>query len=283
MSAPEIKQDFSSRPFLWQPLAFIGCMLVELGPAALLGFKLFRRDIKLEVRGTLLGLLWLIVPPLVYTGLFVILQQAEVIRADTGSVPYPLFVLAGTIFWQVFADSLGGPMREIQKNQAFIQTVNFAREALLFSGLFHVMLGFTVRLVLFAGLLLYYGLPLQPALHWLLLSVFMLAACGMVLAIIFLPLQQLSRDFQKAFLFVPLVLIYFVPVLYNQPDSGILMQLMQYNPLTPLIENCRSSLFSGIVIDTTSTVLSAAIIFAALLPTLVFYRISSLRVLEKTG
>ena len=59
-----------------------------------------------QFRASFLGIIWLILPPIVSTIVWVYLNSTLRFNIDTGGAPYPLFVFASTTLWTIFTDSL---------------------------------------------------------------------------------------------------------------------------------------------------------------------------------
>src|SRR5205085_2698347 len=82
------------------------------------------------------------------TGAFSFLVQqvlGQTNLADTSGVPYPLFVMAGVIPWQFFANSVNECAESLVKNVDLVRQVYFPREILaiypVFARLIDVVVG----------------------------------------------------------------------------------------------------------------------------------------------
>jgi lipopolysaccharide transport system permease protein len=91
---------------LSDPRRLIREMLAELRDSRELALTLFKRDMKAQFRQSILGYVWLFFPPIATTLVWLFLNRSGVVQvADTG-MPYPAFVMIGTLLWQAFLDSL---------------------------------------------------------------------------------------------------------------------------------------------------------------------------------
>ncbi|MBT8054682.1 MAG: ABC transporter permease, partial [Gammaproteobacteria bacterium] len=96
-----------------------------------LAWRLLVRNISAQYRQSLLGYAWAFLPPLFTTAIWVFLQSQKVFNvADTG-MPYPVFVLTGTVLWQTFVEALNAPLKMINQSRAMLSKINFPREALI--------------------------------------------------------------------------------------------------------------------------------------------------------
>ena len=81
-------------------------MFSEIMESRELIWRLFLRDLTGRYKQSLLGFFWVIVPPLIMVGTFVVINRAGILNVGEMNVPYPVYVLIGTALWQVFTGSL---------------------------------------------------------------------------------------------------------------------------------------------------------------------------------
>src|SRR5712692_12041249 len=93
-------------------------------------YMLVLRDLKARTKQAYLGYLWILIQPLLLTGAFSYLVQQVLGRSDLSDVPYPVFVMAGVIPWQFFANSLNESAESLVKNVDLVRQVYFPREIL---------------------------------------------------------------------------------------------------------------------------------------------------------
>src|SRR4051812_30302307 len=117
------------------------------------------RDLQARSRQAYLGYLWLFVQPLLVTGAFSFLVQRILGRGDQSDVPYPLFLLAGLIPWQFFANSLTDSTESLVKNVDLVRQVYFPREILAIYPIFARLLDVLVGCVVVAAFMLYFHVP----------------------------------------------------------------------------------------------------------------------------
>jgi lipopolysaccharide transport system permease protein len=95
-----------------------------------LAWRLMVRDIKARYRQSLLGASWAFLPPIATALLFILLNREGLIKASSTDLPYPVFVIIGTVLWQLFTDSLNSPPNLVTANKPMLAKVNFPREGL---------------------------------------------------------------------------------------------------------------------------------------------------------
>ena len=96
-----------------------------------LAWRLMVRNISAQYRQSLLGYTWAILPPVVTTAIWVFLNSQKVFNVGDAGMPYPVFVLTGTVLWQTFTDALNSPLKVVTESKAMLAKINFPREALI--------------------------------------------------------------------------------------------------------------------------------------------------------
>jgi len=123
---------------LRQPRQFVRELISDLWGSRELAWRLFVRDLRAQYRASLLGYVWVFLPPLVASLPFVYLKSAGVISIGDTPIPYAAYAMVGAIIWQTFVDALNSPLRSVNAARAMLTRINFPREAILLSGLMQV-------------------------------------------------------------------------------------------------------------------------------------------------
>jgi lipopolysaccharide transport system permease protein len=201
------------------------------------------RDLKARTKQAYLGYLWILIQPLLLTGVFSFLVQQVLGRPDlSGDVPYPVFLMAGVIPWQFFANSLNESAESLVKNVDLVRQVYFPREILAIYPVFARLVDVLVGCAALALFMLFFHLSLSA---WVVLVPLILleemlfaAACGMLLSAANVGWRDVSRG-------LPLVLflmLYAVPVLYP-PDRvpAAIRPWFDLNPIAHLVDAFRAA------------------------------------------
>jgi lipopolysaccharide transport system permease protein len=205
-------------------------------------YMLVLRDLKARSKQAFLGYFWILIQPLLVTGVFSVLVQQVLGRGDLSDVPYPVFLMAGVIPWQFFANSLNESSESLVKNVDLVRQVYFPREILAIYPVFARLIDVVIGCVALAVFLVVWHVPVSG---WVVvLPVIVLeemlfaAAIGMLLSAANVGWRDISRG-------LPLVLflmMYAVPVLY--PPERVppgLRPLFGLNPIGYLIDAFRTS------------------------------------------
>lgn len=231
---------------LRRPGAFVATILGEVRAARMLAWRLTVRDISALYRQTAFGYLWAALPAVFNALVWVALQAAGILSIKTGNVPYIAYVLTGTMFWQLFVDSINAPLKQLNMNRSMLNRINFPTEAILASGVAQVLFSFAIKLVVLAVVLAVSGAPVRWTAPAVLLPALAILAVGTTLGVLLTPAGMLYRDIEQGLNVVVAPLMFLTPVIYSVPSSGILRTIMRLNPLTPMFQVTRELLFGGV-------------------------------------
>jgi len=73
---------------------------------------------------------------------FVFLNKQRILNVENKNIPYPAYVMIGTILWQVFIDALRSPSRLIKSSKIMISKINFPHESIILAALGEVLFNF---------------------------------------------------------------------------------------------------------------------------------------------
>ena len=210
-----------------------------------LAWRLTVRDISSLYRQTFLGYLWAILPPLAMSLTFILLNHTKIFEIRGIKIPYPVFVMTGTVFWQMFVDALNAPLKMVTANRGMLSKINFPKEALILSGGAQVLYSFLIKLVLLGVTIFVFSVPVKETAFLMPLAVGGLLAVGTLVGILLVPIGVLYQDVQQGLTIVISLFMFFTPVVYLPPSTGTMAVIFRFNPLTPLLMMTREALFTG--------------------------------------
>lgn len=258
-------------------------MLSDLARARELSWRLFVRDISALYRQSVLGVLWSFAPPVVTALIFILLQRSSVLNLAETSIPYPVYVLTGTILWQVFTESLNAPLRSAKASQSLLVRVNFPREALIISATLVVLFNLLIKVVVLAGLFLVFGVPLTWGVLVASVPVLMLVFLGIGAGMLLVPVGMLYSDVTAALPTLTQILFFLTPVVYAPPQTFPLSLIVALNPVSPLLIAARDLAVQGQLLNPGPFLLASALALLLLLAGWIIYRISLPIVIERVG
>lgn len=229
-----------------RPLKLIKDMWRSLKASRGLAWRLMIRDISALYRQTALGYFWAVFPPLVTSLVLILMKSSAVIKTGDLGVPYPLYVMMGTVFFQLFVDALNAPLKVATESKAILTKISLPGEALILSGMGQVLFSFGVKMVMLTATFAYFktGVPWTALL--LPIPLTGLLFMGTMIGVLLIPIGLLYKDIQSALLVATSGLVFLTPVAYPPTTQGILGKIMSLNPITPLIMGAKDLVTTGI-------------------------------------
>jgi lipopolysaccharide transport system permease protein len=234
-------------------------------------------------RQSLLGYVWAFLPPVVTTLTFTFLKSQSIIIVGKTPIPYPAFVLIGTLLWQTFIDALNSPLKVVTSARAMLAKMNFPREALILSGLAEVLFNFFVRITLLVPIFVYYRLPIGSSLLLVPFGILALLLVGLTIGMLMMPLGILYNDVGRGVALIAGSWMLLTPVVYPPPKTGIGAWLVQWNPVGPLLQTSRDWLTSQPVTRLDDFLIVSGIAILVLLAGWVLYRLAMPILIERLG
>jgi lipopolysaccharide transport system permease protein len=208
-----------------------------------LAWRLAVRDIRARYRESFLGVFWAMGPSLVMVLTFSLLQRQQILNVQTGSIPYPVYILFGTILWELFTGGINNTLNEIRSAFGTLSKVNLPREAFLIAGLYKLIFDTMLKCVPLVLLLLIYRVPLALTFPLAILPAFAMMGLGLFIALLLMPLSLLVQDVSRLLTAALSFGLFVTPVLYPMPSTGILSIIASLNPITPFLNTARALVF----------------------------------------
>jgi lipopolysaccharide transport system permease protein len=222
---------------VWRHLAEV---FREFPQAHELGYRLFKRNIKAQYRQSFLGFAWALIPPFVTAALWIFLRRNGVMTIGDTGIPYPVFVMIGTLLWQMFSESILTPLKMVNDNKSMLSKINIPREGLLLAGFYELMMNAFIKAILILLVLLMFrqtvspcGIALAP------LGMLCILLTGFSIGLVLTPLGMLFTDINRGLTVLLPFLMYLTPVIYPTPREGLLGTFMKVNPLATFIPVTR--------------------------------------------
>jgi len=226
-------------PALTKPKLLFTGMAKDLSQSKELAWRLFIRDLKGLYRMSFLGYFWIFLPPLATTLAFTFLNSRSLIKFEGIPIPYPAYLILGTLLWQNFADALQAPLRMATQNRSMLIRVQFPREALILSGIYLVVFNFLIRLVLLLPVLVFYKIELTKTVLLFPVGVMSLIIMGTAVGLLLTPLGILYKDVETGTTVILGFCMLLTPVVYPPMKEGLGFTLTQCNPVTPVLQTAR--------------------------------------------
>jgi lipopolysaccharide transport system permease protein len=259
---------------LTNPARLFRQMLRDVAACRELAWRLFVRNISSRYRHTFFGYVWAFLPPIMTAGVFVFLQKSGYFIVGQTAVPYAIFVLAGLILWQAFADAVHAPLRLVQESHSILTKVNFPRESLILAGVGEVLFASLIRLALLILALWWFRVGVPWTAIWFPFGMLALIGMGIALGLLITPVAILYHDVGQGLPFVLYLWMFLTPVVYPAPATWPGSLLLVLNPVSPVLDTTRDWLFSGSAHDLSGFFAVCGLTVFALLAGWLLYRLA---------
>jgi lipopolysaccharide transport system permease protein len=221
------------------------------------------RDIKVRYKQTVMGVAWALLVPLIQSLIFTVVFGNFAGIAPDGEYPYSVFVLAGLIPWIFISQGIQLGSQSLVNQQHLLTKIYFPRIFIPTAAVGGCLIDFFIGLLLFAGILIYYGVT--PSLSLVALPALVLITVILCLGVVYFlsALTVTYRDFRYVIPFAVQALMYASPIVY---PAKLVPQEYQWilglNPISGIIDAYRSSLLGrswNMHLLTTSAILSIMI------------------------
>lgn len=231
---------YSAQAELRNPLQFLSSAMADLRVALTIAWRLQAGNLLATHRRSWLGRLWLLAPTLATTLVCIHLRSLKIVSIAPTEVPYPVFILAGTIFWQVFIDSLNAPLHQLSTSKQLLTRSRVPHEAVILAGMLGVLMNFLIRSAILAAVMFAFNIPFGSSILLVPFGVIALALLGLALGVLAAPFGLLYDDVGRAISALTAFWFFLTPVAYPVTAS----KWVSWNPVSPLLQTTRAWLFS---------------------------------------
>lgn len=246
-----------------------------------LSWRLLVRNLSARYRQTLLGYFWAIFPPLATTAIWLFLTREQVVSITVPNVPYPVFLITGTILWQTFVDAIQIPVRVISESKSMLAKINFPREALPLTAFGECWFNAGIRLLILAAAWLYLGFAPAATLPFALVGLLSMILLGLMIGLILSPFALLYQDVSNGLVLICQVWMYCTPVIYLPKTTGLIGTLNRFNPVSALLCQTRDWMLTGQHTFLQPAMLMSAIVIAGMAGAFIVYRVALPRAIER--
>jgi homopolymeric O-antigen transport system permease protein len=200
------------------------------------------RDIKVRYKQTTLGIIWVVLQPLLIMAVCSIFF-GYLARVPSDGLPYPLFMFAGLLPWQLFASALADCSSSLVTNQNLITKIYFPRLVIPIAAVLPRVVDFACAFFVLVAMLFYYGVSLTWALWTLPLFILLAVMTSFAVGLWLSALNVEYRDVRYVVPFLAQFWFFVSPVAY--PSSLVPERwkvLYSLNPMVGVVEGFRWAL-----------------------------------------
>jgi lipopolysaccharide transport system permease protein len=201
--------------------------------------QLAERDIKAQYRQSYLGIIWAFISPLATAAVWIFLNLSGTVKVTDTGIPYPIYAFSGTLIWSVLTEAINAPTQATNNAKGLLTKINFPREALVIAGIYKLLFNSAVKVILVVVFVFLFGLGFHWSMFLFPLGILGAVFFGSSIGLLLTPFNMLYKDVSKIIGFGISFLMYLTPVVYPIPSSGIMKNIMEINPLSPIIITSR--------------------------------------------
>jgi len=218
------------------------------------------RDIKVRYKQTFFGITWAVIKPFITMVVFSVVF-GRLANMPSDNIPYPVFVYAGLLLWNIFSTSLSSASESLISSVNIIQKVYLPKLILPAASIVVSLVDFLFSFLIFGGIMLYYGfIPHFQGLLLLPLLLIITIFASLGLGWFFAAVNVKYRDVRYALPFFIQLLIFVTPVIYPVSIVPKAYQwILALNPMTGVVETFKASFLGTMSINWMTLGISAAV------------------------
>lgn len=174
--------------------------------------NLVGRDLKTRYRGSVLGIFWSLLNPLllmlIYTVVFSVIARVNI-------KPYPIFLLAGLVPWNAFSQTLTNATNSVTENAGIVRKIYFPLEILPLSAVLSASVHLLISLGLLAVLAIVFGVGIGPSIAFLPILILLQMLFSTGLGCLLAAGQVYFRDVQYFLTVLITVWFFGTPIVYS--------------------------------------------------------------------
>lgn len=230
-------------------------------------WQLTSRDLFSVYKRSVFGFLWLFLTPLFQIITWVLLQKTNILNPGELSVPYPVFVLMGTLIWGLFIGILNSSMTVFPRSRMMMMRIKLPFEIFFVVQILVKLIPFIISMVILIPILFLFKVPLSINLLILPIAIIPVISLALGLGMLFSTFTSLSYDLKRVVSSFFNLAMFFTPVVYSADklSEGNFRAIVLHNPISHLLDFSRSILFNEQII------LSKALLFSSLFSILILF------------
>lgn len=239
-------------------------------------WTLVGRELKVRYRRSTIGFLWTMLQPLL-TMLVLSVVFSSIFRFDIKN--YPVYALAGILFWNFFNQSIVSAMNSLKGNAALLTKLPVPKAVFPLATTISGVINFLLALVPLFAILLVTGHPLKPALLFLPVAILISALFTLGAGLLLSPLAAFFSDIIEMVGVLMTLMMYMTPIFYPMaivPEH--LRWAVRFNPVRSILEVFRDPIYHGKIPPWTHLAVAVGITLVALAVGVFAFRRSSDRI-----
>ena len=214
--------------------------------------ELVVKNIKLQYRNSVLGMLWTFLQPLL-TMIVLSVVFSNLFGKDSSKVVnYPVYLLSGRLLYEFFTQSTKRAMKSIRGNASIIKKVYVPKYIYPFSVVLSTFVTFLISLSVLVVVIAFFNIAkINPVtISWQIifavLPIIVLFFFGIGVGMILATLNVFFKDIENLYEVFCLLLFYLTPIVYTLDRLGFAkdswqLSLLKINPMYGIIDAFRAA------------------------------------------
>ncbi len=272
---------YTPKSRILNPLKLFREMYGDLFASRELAWRLLVRNIRGQYRRSFLGITWAIVPPALTAAGLTFANNTGVLNIGETDIPYPAYVMLGTVLWQTFLEALNCPQIAINTSRPLLAQVKFPHEAIILTQLGQILFNLIIKLAFVIVLFILFRVSVSWTIVLSPIAIINLIVLGTAIGLLLVPATNLIQDVSRAMEVVTLAWFFLTPVAYPTPDNPILNFIVKLNPVTPLLVTARELITTGVLSQPWSFIIVSVIALVGLILGWLIYRLAMPYLIER--
>ena len=241
--------------------------------------ELVVKNIKLQYRNSVLGMLWTFLQPLLTMIVLSVVFNNLFGKNSSQVVNYPVYLLSGRLLYEFFTQSTKRAMKSIRGNASIIKKVYVPKYIYPFSVVLSTFVTFLISLTVLVVVILFFNIvKINPiTISWQVVfalpPVIVLFFFGLGVGMILATLNVFFKDIENLYEVFCLLLFYLTPIVYTLDRLGFesgswQLSALKLNPVYGIIDMFRAAVLHSA--DFTAFFDSASFIYSTLFALVTF-------------
>ncbi|MCG8462042.1 MAG: ABC transporter permease [Holophagales bacterium] len=206
-------------------------------------WNLVVRDLKVRYRRSFLGFAWTMLQPLLTMAVLVVVFSS--IFRFPGFKNYPVYALAGLLFWNFFQQSIVASMNSLKSVAYILQKLPVPMAVFPIATVISGLINLFFAMVPMFALLIVTDHKMGPSLLFLPVSILIAAIFTLGAGLLLAPLAVFFSDVVEFVNVVLMLLFYLTPIIYPIAivEAHRFYPAVHYNPIRSILEVFRDPLF----------------------------------------
>jgi ABC-2 type transport system permease protein len=207
--------------------------------------ELVIRDIKVRYKRSILGIVWTMLAPLLN---MVALTLVFSTILKTAIQNYPVYFMAGSIFWTFFSQTTSSAASQTQASNELAKRMFLPRSVFVASAVGGGLVNLALSLIPLVLIVVLSGFPLHATWAFLPISILITTLFPTGVALLLFTLASRFADIREMYLVIVQTWFFLTPIVYHPSIVPFRYRLaLWFNPMYYLVQVFRKPIYEGVI------------------------------------